>query len=326
MKRILAYALLMMTAVAILSCDRSTEATIFQVYSKSDTLMKRNGKVLSASSDDNVAALWHFFFDTVSTSNAGSPAGITAADSSLKAAGRVWPSMVVSAEISVPQPTRRHPEVAERISDTMLCLLKQSYQDGGAINAGSRQPDNVLQSLVASWRARMEADTAASVSLPQYSYMEVRGTTPLMSDKILTYELRANLYRTGDARPAHVTQYRVFDLTNGAVLHEEDIFNMSPATRDAINNLLREAFEGLRHSDTSGTYGSESVWDFSRMVMNGNFSVREQSLVYHYNAVETPMYEAGTLDLEIPSYQLEPYMKKNTALYKYWFGKKKARL
>lgn len=331
MKRIIVLTVLSLTAVAIFSCNRCEEATIFQIYSLRDTLMKKNGNILYASTDDNFAELWHFFFDSVSTDDTASQTisqiNITALDSTLQAAGRVWPSLVISAELAMPQPTRSHPEVAARISDTMLHILAQGCKDIGINAAGNNQPlGNSLHYMLDVCRAKMEADTIVSVVRPQYSYVDLRGTTPLMSDQVLTYELQVSQYQVGDARPFHMIQYRVFDLTDGAVLHEEDIFEMTPANKDAINNLLREAFTGLRHSDTSGTYDHKSVWDFSRMVMNGNFAVKEQSLVYHYNAVESPMCVADALDLEILSYELEPYMKKNTTLYKYWFNKKKVKL
>lgn len=325
MKRLLFLMVLSAITLTLFNCSDNEEATVFQIYSLRDTLVKRDGKVVMASADGSISELWRFFFDTTAAADTVTVVykGITSRDSALRVAGRVWPTFVFNVELSMPQPSRHHPEVAQRITNTMFNVVAEDCAFFGTVPMDEEHMVSMLRNMIDCCQAQMAADTITSVPLPRYSFVEMNGTTPLMSDKILTYRLEVNQYKVGNVQPSHMIKYRVFDLTDGSSLHEEDIFEMTPANRDAINHLLREAFAGLRHSDTSDTYSQNTVWDFSRMVMNGNFGIRKHSLVYYYNGQYSPIYVAKPLELEIMSYKLEPYMKKNTTLYDYWFNKKK---
>lgn len=224
-------------------------------------------------------------------------------------------------DIQLPMPTR-NADIANRINDTVMRIALESncftdksewpqvYRPGGNPETMMQQLHDGLIPLV--------FNNLRGLPYVAPTIFSVDGKMPLLSDRLLTYQLDFSQYISHAAHGYYSTIYKVFDLKTGSPLKEGDIFKLTPSNVKAINALLHKSFEALVASDTANRYGPESGWWPDSIAMNGNFGILKESIIYHYNPYEAGCYAAGALDLEILSYELEPYLKKNTAVYKYW--------
>lgn len=211
---------------------------------------------------------------------------------------------------------------ANNINNTLLQLIAEGncytdVKDWPKVFRSGIRPDTMLALLFEGLKEQAFKGIQGVPYISPNSFSVV-GKKSLLSDKLLTYSVDFSQFASGAAHGYYSTINKVFDLETGLTQSESDIFIINPANVTAINKLLREAFEELRINDTANRYGAESGWVQDSMVMNGNFCIVEDGIVYHYNPYQAGTYADGALDLKIPADKLEPYLNKNSVVYKYW--------
>lgn len=213
-------------------------------------------------------------------------------------------------------------DVANSINNTLLQLVAEGncYTDANdwpKVFRPGIHPDTMLTLLHEGLKEQAFKAIQGMPYISPNSFV-VRGEMSLLSDNLLTYQLNFFQYASGAAHGYYSTVNKVFDMETGTVQNESDIFDITPANVAAVNKLLQETFAELRANDTSHRYGVESGWMTDSMVMNGNFDIVKDGIVYHYNPYQVGSYADGALDLKIHSDKLEPYLRKKSVVYKYW--------
>ncbi len=227
------------------------------------------------------------------------------------------PVFVFNSSLQLPVPTR-HKEIAFNMNDTINylaltgnCIMPDSLWP--QVFESHVTPDTLMSRLYKQLLPIMCNDMPQPRS-SQYYYFSVNGNFAFFSDKVLTYRLRFDQYTLG-AHGNYRTQYVVFNLKNGKPIQESDLFVMTDENCQAITMLLREAFDQyLLDADIS-----RDDMDVDAIVMNGNFAVVEDGIVYHYNEYEAGPYAYGAVELKLLSYKLQPYIIKNSPVYNLWF-------
>ena len=230
------------------------------------------------------------------------------------------PILYFNSAVSLPLPSS-HEKVANNINNTLLQVVEENcYTDA----KGSSQvyhpgirPDTILALLHEGLKEQAFRGMQGIPYISSNSF-SVEGKESLLSDNLLTYQLDFFQFASGVAHGYYSTIFKVFDLKTGTILKESDIFVTTPDNILTLNKLLREAFEELRIHDTANRYGAESGWMPDSMVMNGNFGIVEDGIVYHYNPYQVGCYADGALDLKIHSNKLEPFLNKKSVVYEYW--------
>lgn len=137
----------------------------------------------------------------------------------------------------------------------------------------------------------------------------------LVCQYFIQYSNYGYFYAAGAAHGIYGTGYYIFDLSTGKKLTETDVFSdISKVERllktEGLQNYLKE--EGISENETDISK--------SEIKPNGNFGVTRTHLVYQYAPYEIACYATGAPALRVAKESVKPYMKKNTAIYKYWFG------
>lgn len=153
--------------------------------------------------------------------------------------------------------------------------------------------------------------------IPEYLYSEVTDSiTPNMITRyFIQYHNFGTFYAAGAAHGTYGFGYHIFDLETGKRLTEKDVFT----DVKQIERLLRtEGFQGYLKEE--GISESETDVSKSEITANGNFGVTPAGLVYQYALYEVACYATGAPELRLSKESVKPYMKKDSPLYKYWFG------
>ena len=142
----------------------------------------------------------------------------------------------------------------------------------------------------------------------------------LSDDKLMVVSCHTEAF-TGGIDMMYSDEYLVFDLTTGEQVKEEHLFGnptVSMETRNAIRDMLVEA---LAQQMVDSVPELDNVYEMDNVVMNGNFEVKADSLVYHYNPYEVAPPAIGPVAIALPSYRLAAYMNPQSPVYKFWFSK-----
>lgn len=106
---------------------------------------------------------------------------------------------------------------------------------------------------------------------------------------------------TGGAHGLFGYSYTVYDLTTGAVVKEEDLFQ--EGYEDSIAGLL---FERVTASLEEQDFEDALMGD---PYPNGNFSVDKDGVTWHFNPYEVAVYAAGVLEATLSWNELKPFLK-----------------
>ena len=145
-----------------------------------------------------------------------------------------------------------------------------------------------------------ELDEGDEPWMMNWSYsMDGSFTTGCASRHLRTYSVMDDSY-SGGAHGTTINTFLVFDLTTGRQITEADLFRdgfeediAEPLYDKVLENLDEEAWEAIYEVPTP----------------NGNFSVSEQGLTWHYNQYEIAPYVVGPLSAEFTWDELAPYLK-----------------
>lgn len=148
-------------------------------------------------------------------------------------------------------------------------------------------------------------------------YMKWQGCVVLVAKELVVYSCTTDEW-TGYIHPMNGQFFLLYDRKTGRLLEEEDIFDFTEENERAIAEIIQQNFvTACRKAEVNA---EDYVTDIKEMLPNGNFEVRADELVYHYDPYELGYYNDGEgIEVRIPSYQLEKYMNKKSALYHYWF-------
>ena len=123
---------------------------------------------------------------------------------------------------------------------------------------------------------------------------------------IFSYAVERYVFMGG----AHGSNYRVFynfDLTNGEMLHEEDLFK--PGYEEALTDLLLknmvEQNEDAQLVDDLKAYG----YNVDEIHPNDNFFLSDSCLVYVFNQYEIAPYAMGETEIAISYDQLRELLQ-----------------
>lgn len=150
--------------------------------------------------------------------------------------------------------------------------------------------------------------------LPATSQWEltVHIDTLFVTDGIIAYYDSA-FYYTGGAHGNPENRYYLFDRETGARLSANEVFDMTPENKQAIEDLLREVYRAQGCSEELGYWSEDNVY------IPNNFFVDKDGMSFYYNVYEIACYANGESVFTLTKEQLKPYMKRGTALYNYWF-------
>ncbi len=304
--RIPARIALLAIGVCVVSCRANQEADVMKVYSYNDTLY-----ALRPLDDDDLS-----LFDAP----AAWPADTVVLEPALYGDSLIKrPLLVFHSSLQLPLPTH-HKEIATTMNDTITYRALH-----GNIITADRQwpqvfvphtaPDTLMRRLYQQL-APLLRDSMEPPNNGTHYYYGVNGNFSFFSDKVLSYCLHFEQYTLG-AHGNYRTQYLVFDSKTGLPMQEHDIFVMTDENRAAITALLHRSFD--EYLADAGVERDDMAWDEDAMVMNGNFAVEEDGIVYHYNVYEAGPYAYGALELKLLSYKLKPYLVENSPVYNLWF-------
>ncbi|MBR5702989.1 MAG: DUF3298 domain-containing protein [Bacteroidales bacterium] len=145
-----------------------------------------------------------------------------------------------------------------------------------------------------------ELDEGDEPWMMNWSYtMDGSFTTGCASRNLRTYSVMDDSY-SGGAHGTTINTFLVFDLTTGRQITEADLFR-DGFEEDIAEPLYDKVLENL----------DEDAWDaiYEVPTPNGNFSVSEQGLTWHYNQYEIAPYVVGPLSAEFTWDELAPYLK-----------------
>lgn len=145
-----------------------------------------------------------------------------------------------------------------------------------------------------------ELDEGDEPWMMNWSYsMDGSFTTGCASRNLRTYSVMDDSY-SGGAHGTTTNTFLVFDMTTGQRITEADLFR-DGFEEDIAEPLYDKILENL----------DEEAWDaiYEVPTPNGNFSVSEQGLTWHYNQYEIAPYVVGPLSAEFTWDELAPYLK-----------------
>ena len=150
-----------------------------------------------------------------------------------------------------------------------------------------------------------------------YSYENKIDLVSIAGDFISFYVSSFYIYVYQQSHGWTTTTYSVYNMETGEKIMQDDILDASESARLAVANKLRSLLVEYLDGDESEV----KVYDVMDM-LNGNFVIGENGLVYCYDPSSVAPYMAGEPELELPKDWLRPYLNVEGPLYKYWFGKK----
>jgi len=209
-------------------------------------------------------------------------------------------------------------ESVQRIRHTMLSTLLSPYF------TQADDPNAALLAYADSIRAEHTSGVLAEIVdldsvASRFGMQNLSSTAVLTTEDMMVFNCHTEAF-TGGIDMMYSDTYLVFDARSGEQVTEELLFgspNVSPATRGAIQELLLQGLNA-KLTDSTLTAGDFSADD---VVMNGNFEVKADSLVYHYDPYEIASPAVGPITIAIPNYMLSEYMNPQSVVYRYWFGK-----
>jgi len=121
----------------------------------------------------------------------------------------------------------------------------------------------------------------------------------------------------GGAHEISENVYRVYDMTTGKRVTENDIFVMNDTTKRILSEMINAAIDMEYFNDL------DDIWNNGDSNVNGNFSISEDSLYYQYQPYDYGPNSLGMPKVALPKDLLKPLLKKDGPLYEYWYPEKK---
>jgi len=152
--------------------------------------------------------------------------------------------------------------------------------------------DGIPQNAIEKHIAIAFADYQSSEIIPAWEFYEyIDGYVTFLNENYLCYQYDVRSY-AGGTHPLENTFYLVFDTKTGKRLTEEEIFKL-----DGKENFQQILIQIL--SDTT-LYPENKTFKLDNIVLSGNFSFEQDTLIYTFNQYEIAPYSSGKIDVKIP--------------------------
>ena len=118
---------------------------------------------------------------------------------------------------------------------------------------------------------------------------------------------------TGGAHPNQNTSYKNYRVSDGSEITLQDL--LGDNFRPQLTQIAEKVFRQRRNIPESASYNDYGyTFEGGKFVLNDNFCVLNDSLVFYYNSYEIAAYAAGPSRLAIPLERLAPVIKANSLL------------
>jgi hypothetical protein len=166
-------------------------------------------------------------------------------------------------------------------------------------------PKVYAQTIIANSKANLLSDLKAfEEKVPDFSlgafYHYIEGF-PLQNDgRIFSYGYTRDVYM-GGAQGLKTFNYFNFDLKNGHLLEEADIFtdNYQNPLSELIKKVILEQNSQVQYSDIQP---------------NGNFFISDEGITYLFNVYEIAPYYVGQTEIFLPYSDLKLILRKNSPI------------
>lgn len=137
-------------------------------------------------------------------------------------------------------------------------------------------------------------------------FIEVKGDTVMVSDKVVQYQLDHFAF-TGGAHPNSFRSYYLFDVKTG----EEKNIKTFVADSVALLKKVETAFRKLEKiADTTNLENAGYFLADHKFFLPANYAFTKEGVFFYYNPYEIAAYARGPVTFTIPYAQLEGIVKK----------------
>ncbi len=138
----------------------------------------------------------------------------------------------------------------------------------------------------------------------------------VVDKKYVSYMLHSSLFWPSEQNhPQWADVYFMFDLNTGEIILQDDIFDASAENRQAVGVKIHDElvkFAG-NEEDIFAEAGAE--------LLNASFVFDDKGMTFFYQPYEVGPYMLGEPEVHLSKEWLEPYLKVDGLLYRYWFEK-----
>lgn len=138
----------------------------------------------------------------------------------------------------------------------------------------------------------------------------------VVEKKYVSYMLHSSLFWPSEQNhPQWADVYFMFDLNTGEIILQDDIFDASAENRQAVGVKIHDElvkFAG-NEEDIFAEAGAE--------LLNASFVFDDKGMTFFYQPYEVGPYMLGEPEVHLSKEWLEPYLKVDGLLYRYWFEK-----
>ena len=139
--------------------------------------------------------------------------------------------------------------------------------------------------------------------------------TNILGNKYVAYMIHSSLFWPGEQNhPQWGDAYYMFDLNTSEAILQDDIFDSSEESRQAVGVKIYEELVALvgNAEDIFAEAGSD--------LLNGSFVFDDKGLTFFYQPYEVGPYMLGEPEVFLTKEWLKPYLKNDGPAYRYWFG------
>lgn len=205
----------------------------------------------------------------------------------------------------------RHSKVLKNISDDLYVSLFGNQFVGTKNDAAL---PSYTDSVYNDFKMGMEDLHVPDSNRIRLIYEEnLAGNVAYMNDSILSYSIDLYVF-AGGAHGLDTKTDLVYDLTTGKRLTEDDIFGSTQL--DSVSAILRMKVDSLR-DDKHLPKELDEIFS-ENIKPNGNFKVIPEGIEYTFNPYEIAPYVYGRTTVLLHSYEIMPYLNKNSVVYKFF--------
>lgn len=213
--------------------------------------------------------------------------------------------------------TRKQVKAIDAMRNSLLLMVLQPWAN---ITDSTISPETAIRQYCENYIAEAPFNQAEYDEVSRYMYQwehRLNVMPELVGEEMVVYCI--NALGTEMGKNYNQVYYLLFDRHSGQILEESDIFLFTDENKQALTNLLRDKLKGIIEAEPDEEVRNEVI--INNVAPNGNFQVKDESLVYHFDSYEIAPNLEGDIPITLLCYELEPYLNPKSVLYRYWFGK-----
>ena len=190
--------------------------------------------------------------------------------------------------------------------------------------AANKKAERSLNAFIDTLKLKPLADFAEDAeadgnldSLTQRFFSEYRDIINEFEDYFIPWRIESNIspvftgenvttikaeifFQTGGAHPNAFVNYYSFELNSGKRLKLSDIFK--PEQRSKLNKIAETVFRKEKNIPPDKSLKEFGYWfENNKFVLNDNFGILKDGIVFHFNAYEIAPYAMGHTEIIIPT-------------------------